>query len=299
MFRHVHFEISSSDVHAIPCSSWTGPGNPRAVIQLAHGMGEHIGRYDWSARSLVAAGFAVFGNDHRGHGRAITPSTPMGDFGEGGFASLISDMRALSRHCRALFHDAPLILLGHSMGSFAAQLYCIDDANLLAGVILSGSGALDQIAAAVSAHIAPLDDMLNGAFAPARTPFDWLTRDQIAVDAFIADPLCFPELTARSAESVLGFAPLLADPDKLAKIRHDLSLLLISGGLDPIGNQGQGVELLAQRYRAAGLNDVQTKVYEGARHELLNEVNRDEVLEHLTDWIETTLGEAQGERCPL
>jgi alpha-beta hydrolase superfamily lysophospholipase len=257
-------------------------------------MGEHIGRYEQSAVSLVASGFAVLGNDHRGHGRAITASAPMGDFGEGGFVSLIADMRALSRYCMTLFPDVPLILLGHSMGSFAAQLYIVDDASDLAGAILSGCGALDQIAAAVVRDKAPLDGRLNAAFAPARTPFDWLTRDEAVVDTFIADPLCFPELTARAAESVLEVAPLLAEPNNLAKIRHYLPLLLLSGGLDPIGQQGQGVELLAQRYRAAGLVEVQKRIYEGARHELLNEINRAEVLNDLVKWIEVILDTRSG-----
>lgn len=285
MSHPVDFSLSGFDGWSIAGRRWDTARAPRAVIQIAHGMGEHIGRYAEAACALAERGFAVVGADHRGHGMAITPSSPMGDFGSGGFGSVVSDMRDVTRYCRAEFPDVPIILLGHSMGSFAAQLYVLEDASLLAGLILSGSGALDQLAAALVTAKSPLDETLNATFAPVRTPFDWLSRDTATIDAFIADPLCFPELTEASARSVMENGETLADPQRLSAIPPDLPIFLISGSLDPIGQQGVGVERLATRYREAGLKAVDVKLYANARHEIFNEINRREVFDDVIDWL--------------
>lgn len=156
------------------------------------------------------------------------------------------------------------------------------------GLILSGSGALDGLARLASS--APVGtNILNSQFEPARTPVDWLSRDTKVVDAFISDPLCFPELQPAAFASFLAAAPQLADPHLLRNVREDLSIYLFSGSDDPVGEQLDGVQLLINRYEKAGLYDVSHDFYQGGRHEMLNEINKDEVRERLLAWIASLL----------
>jgi alpha-beta hydrolase superfamily lysophospholipase len=247
-------------------------------------MGEHIGRYFGVIDRLRSAGFTVYGNDHRGHGRTATAIARLGDFGEGGFELLVEDMFRLSRIARQENPEAPLILLGHSMGSFAAQRCVLDHSREIDGLVLSGSGALDGLARIVNS--APVGtNVLNLHFEPARTPFDWLTRDRAVVDAFIADPLCFAQLQPASAASFLAAARHLSDPALLRNIRRDLPIYLFSGSEDPVGQQLKGVRTLMGRYWEAGIRAISADFYPGGRHEMLNEVNRDEVQARLLGWI--------------
>src|SRR5262249_39663930 len=155
------------------------------------------------------------------------------DFGAGGFDLLVEDMVRLSRLARDENPGSPLILLGHSMGSFAAQQYVLDHSREIDGLILSGSGALDGLARLVSSASAG-ENILNASFEPARTPFDWLSRDRAVVDAFIGDPLCFPQLQRPAFSSFLAAAERLSDPTSLGRIRADLPIYLFSGGQDPV-----------------------------------------------------------------
>jgi alpha-beta hydrolase superfamily lysophospholipase len=276
------FQFTSADGLRVMCSRWDSRGHARGVIQIAHGMGEHIGRYAGTVEVLASAGLTVYGNDHRGHGR--TAPSGFGDFGPGGFDLLVEDIGRLGRIAKNENPDLPLILLGHSMGSFAAQQYVLDHSREIDGLILSGSGALDGLA--LLAGSAPAGaNILNAAFEPARTPSDWLSRDSAIVDACIADPLCFAELQPAALASFLGAAPRLADPARLRRIRSNLAIYLFSGSDDPVGQQLQGVRLLMDRYRKAGISNISHDFYPGGRHEMLNEINRGEVRTHLLDWI--------------
>jgi alpha-beta hydrolase superfamily lysophospholipase len=247
-------------------------------------MGEHLGRYVGVIEALVAAGFKVYGNDHRGHGHTATSEAQLGDFGEGGFDLLVEDMVRLSRIAKEENPGKPFILLGHSMGSFAAQQYVSDHSHEIDGLVLSGSGALDGLAR-VASSVPPGANILNARFEPARTPMDWLSRDRAAVDAFLNDPLCFPRLQPASFASFLGAAPRLADPGNLRKIRSDLPIYLFSGSDDSVGQQLEGIAVLIDRYRKAGLYDISHDFYPGGRHEMLNEINRKEVLANLLRWL--------------
>ena len=282
------FSFTSSDGLRIACARWDGRGPVRGVIQIAHGMGEHIGRYAETIEVLVSAGLTVYGNDHRGHGRTAPDNAQLGDFGEGGFDLLVEDMSRLSRIAKAENPGQPFVLLGHSLGSFAAQQYVLDHSQEIDGLILSGSGALDGLARQASSASAG-SNILNEHFEPARTPFDWLSRDQVVVDAFVNDPLCFAQLQPASFASFLSAAPRLSDPISLRRIRDDLAIYLFSGSEDPVGQQLDGVELLIQRYEKAGLYDVMHDFYRGGRHEMLNELNREEVRERLLAWISSIL----------
>lgn len=280
------FRLTGSDGLCIACARWDGRGPARAVVQIAHGMGEHMGRYADTVDVLVAAGLTVYANDHRGHG--LSAHSQLGEFGKGGFELLVQDMVRLSEIAKEENPDLPLLLLGHDMGSFAAQRYVIDHSHEIDGLILSGSGTLQSLARATRPEAAG-SNLLNAAFEPARTSLDWLCRDQATVDAFMADPLCFEDLDPDSLVSFLGTAPRLRDPIALRKIRGDLPIYLFSGSEDPVGQQLQGLHRLISRYRDAGLRDIAFDFYPGGRHEMLNETNRHEVKTRLLGWISRTL----------
>ena len=278
------FSFTSSDGLSVACTRWDSRSPARGVVQIAHGMGEHIGRYVGTIEALVATGLTVYGNDHRGHGRTALSVAQFGDFGEGGFDLLVEDMLRLSHIAKEQNYSLPLILLGHSMGSFAAQQYVLDHSREIDGLVLSGSGVLDGLAQLASS--APAGSFsLNARFEPARTSFDWLSRDNVVVDAFINDPLCFAELQPASLSSLLEAAPRLADPVSLRQIRDDLPIYLFSGSEDPVGQQLEGVDLLMSRYRKAGICGISHDFYPGGRHEMLNEINQEEVRARLLAWI--------------
>jgi alpha-beta hydrolase superfamily lysophospholipase len=282
------FNFTSSDGLKVVCFRWDSHGPTRGVVQIAHGMGEHIGRYLETIKDLNSAGLTVYANDHRGHGRTAPDFTHLGNFGEGGFDLLVHDMIELSRIAKEENPNRPFILFGHGIGSFAAQKFVLDRSSQINGLILSGSGALDGLARLASS--APVGtNILNSQFEPARTPVDWLSRDTKVVDAFISDPLCFPELQPAAFASFLAAAPQLADPHRLRNVREDLSIYLFSGSDDPVGEQLDGVQLLINRYEKAGLYDVSHDFYQGGRHEMLNEINKDEVRERLLAWIASLL----------
>jgi alpha-beta hydrolase superfamily lysophospholipase len=247
-------------------------------------MGEHIGRYGNTINALVSAGFTVYGNDQRGHGHTAANKEQLGDFGQGGFDLLVDDMVRLSRIAKSENPALSLVLLGHSMGSFAAQQYVLEHSKEIDGLILSGSGALDGLARLVASAL-PGANLLNAAFEPARTPFDWLSRDITVVDAFIADPLCFAELQPASYASFLAAKRKVCDPAAIQRIRHDLPVYLFSGSDDPVGQRLIGVRILIERYRHAGIRDIAKDFDAGGRHDMLNEINRHEVLANLLCWI--------------
>jgi alpha-beta hydrolase superfamily lysophospholipase len=257
------------------------------VVQIAHGLGEHMGRYAELAETLLEDEFAVYGNDHRGHGLTAKPSGSFGEFGPGGFDQLVEDMISLRVIAKGEHPGKPYILLGHSLGSFAAQQFVLDHSHSIDGLVLSGSGTLDGLAR-LAQSVSPGQDpmkLMNAAFEPARTPFDWLSRDNAEVDAFINDPLCFPSLKPDSMQSFLGAFPRLADPQEIRKVREDLPLYIFSGSDDPFGQRLEGVRVLIDRYRSAGLASIAQDFYSGGRHEMLHEINRRDVITNLLVWL--------------
>jgi alpha-beta hydrolase superfamily lysophospholipase len=281
------FQFKSDDGLSIACVKWGNHGGVRGVVQIAHGLGEHIGRYGELADILVRDGFVVYGNDHRGHGLTAKSSGSFGDFGPGGFDQLVEDMVSLRVIAKNEHPGKPYILLGHSMGSFAAQQFVLDHSHSIDGLALSGSGVLDGLAR-MAQSISPGEDLMklmNAGFEPARTSSDWLSRDNAEVDAFINDPLCFPSLKSESMQSFLDTFPRLADPREIRKIRDDLPVYILSGGDDPVGQRLEGVRVLIDRYRSAGLTSIAQDFYSGARHEMLHEINRRDVITNLLVWM--------------
>jgi alpha-beta hydrolase superfamily lysophospholipase len=278
--------VSSADGRPIATTAWTDvTGTPIGAVQIAHGLAEHAARYGRFASALNDAGFLAFATDHRGHGR--TGRDQLGDFGAAGFDGLIADVVQYGASIAAAHPGLPLFLLGHSMGSFASQSVIADGAAPYAAVVLSGSTALDVLVAGLAQ--APADapaglEAFNAGF-ERRTGYEWLSRDEAEVDAYVADPWCGFDVPEATMAALFAQAGRLADPQMLAGIRHDLPILIASGSDDPLAGGGQLVELLGQRYRDAGVTDVTVRVYPGARHEILNETNRDEVTADIIAWL--------------
>lgn len=275
----VEHAVAIDSTQAARC--WTA-GTPRGVLVVAHGMGEHAGRYREPLAPLIADDWAVYSIDHRGHGAAALADGTQGDFGAGGFLGVVADLRALIDAARAAHPGLPLVLLGHSMGSMIAQAYVVDHGDTLDGLVLSGAVAVDHVPP-------PVDDpnaiaaVLNSPFAPARTPFDWLSRDDGAVDTYLADPLCGFSLTPESLESIRAEGARLAT--SVDRIPKTLPIYIFSGDHDPLHCVLGGWQPLVDRYRAEGL-DVEDRLYPDGRHEMLSEVNRDEVVADLRDWLD-------------
>ncbi len=274
---------SPSDETVLATFTWDEVEHPLGVVQIAHGLAEHGSRYDRLAQTLNAAGFVVHAHDHRGHGSSLVPGGRLGEFGPAGFAALIDDVAAYGA---SIEHDElPLFLLAHSMGSFAAQSVLLDHSAQYAGVVLSGSTALDVLAASLAESEGPAGlEAFNAGFAH-RTGYEWLSRDEAEVDAYVASPLCGFDVPEDAIPQMFAQAGRLADPDALSGIRPDLPLLIVSGQADPLSGDGQLVELLGQRYRDAGIADVTTRVFPGARHEIFNETNRDAITTEVVDWL--------------
>jgi len=284
------FTVLAADGARITAYRALPAGRPKAIVQIAHGMAEHAARYRRLTGALTAAGYAVYANDHRGHG-ASAAVHGLGEFGPGGFRSLVDDMAALSRVAQAETPNAPLTLLGHSMGSFAAQLYLLEHHARLAALALSGTAAVDALVEAMAAAGAAAGPgSMNAAFAPARTDFDWLSRDEAEVDAYVADPLCGFELAGEAMTSVLQTAATARHDPRLAAVREDLPVYVISGEHDPVTGPSQAfVGALLGSWRTAGLRRIDHKVYPGGRHEMFNETSRDEVTADLIAWLDETV----------
>ena len=277
--------LSSCDGLRVVYDRWPATRRANAVVQIAHGLGEHALRYAGVARFLNDAGFHVYANDHRGHGRTAPSPDAYGDFGAPGWEGVVADAVQLTRIIQARDGALPAVLLGHSMGSFMAQDYLLGQSELLRGCVLSGSAAPDLIAHLIEQVGEGGLETLNAPFEPARTPFDWLSRDPAEVDAYVTDRRCGFNLNDRSRESAKTAWQQLNTPATLARIRRDLPIYIIAGDADPVNHQLEYLRPVAARYRDAGLDDVSEKYYPAGRHEMFNETNRDEVLRDLLAWL--------------
>ncbi|MGY2009556.1 alpha/beta fold hydrolase [Nocardia gipuzkoensis] len=277
--------FTSSDGTTIHVHEWLPTETAlRGVVQIAHGMGEYAERYSHLAQRLAALGYAVYANDHRGHGHSMT-GTP-GDLGDNGWNLLVEDMATLTTSLRDKHPGLTVILFGHSLGSFAVQQYLLDNADLVDEVVLCGTTAVDELFVDIAAAQGDLLALFNREFEPTRTSADWLSRDEARVDEYLAHPWCGFEIDPANMALLATVATeRLAEP---RGIRSDLPLYVMVGDADPLNDKLRLSDLQVQRYRDAGLTDITYRVYPDARHEILNELNRDEVENDLIDWITRT-----------
>ena len=282
------FRYPSADGTEIAAYRWEPPGEPQAAVQITHGMGEHAQRYAHVAKAFTDAGYVVYAQDHRGHG-ASAHAGDLGDLGNGGWAGLVDDIGLLSERIRAEHPGIPLILLGHSMGSFAVQQYLLDHSADVDGVVLTGTAVIDLLEPALDLDQELDLTMFNAAFQPARTDYDWLSRDESVVDAYVADPLCGFGIDTQSAKDMFTGARRLADPDQVAALRSDLPVYIAVGEADPVNGGLTLLHPLVDRLREAGVTDVTVMTYPEARHEILNETNNGEVIGGLLTWTERVI----------
>lgn len=300
----VWLTFAAADRTNIHYRHWSPAGRPRAVVQIVHGAAEHSGRYDRFARALTAQGYAVYATDHRGHGRTRLRSGATGDAGPDGWNRMVDDEIALTQRLRAAHPGIKVALFGHSLGSFMAQDYIERRGELLDALVLSGTSygppppkqLLDMLDGAVAASpLAPspvwasiLEDS-NKPFSGS-TGFEWLSRDPEEVRKYTSDPLAGFAFSNELARDIFAGFARMRDPALEARIPKTLPVLVIQGELDPVGENLKGTQALLDRYKALGVTRVQHRFYKEARHELLNETNREEVTRDVLAWLAATLG---------
>lgn len=285
----------------------------RAVVNIVHGMAEHGGRYRHVAKALCAKGFAVWCADQRGHGK--TADININSAAEGGllghcadkksFVKILSDIDMIHKTIIKNHKNVPLIMLGHSWGSFLAQGYIEFYGGKLQGAILSGTrgpGGLEVIlgapflaaAAALRGerrrsmfiHSLAFGASYQKPFMPCRTQQDWLSRDKQAVDEFISDPFSGMLPTAGFYRDMISMLKIIHKTRNIEKINRSLPIYIFSGDRDPVGGMGKTVSALVRKYTSIGIKDVSFVLYPGARHECFNEINREEVIQNLINWLE-------------
>ena len=293
-------------IHAM---EWIPEGEVKAVLQIAHGMVEFIGRYDRFGTFLASQGICVVGNDHLGHGASVVSQGDHGYFAEkDGNLCVIGDMHTLRELTQEKYPGIPYFLLGHSMGSFLARQYIEIHGEGLAGAIIMGTGMQPPAVLTAALAICRIDAALKGwrhrssllfnmalgsnnkKFEPARTKNDWLTKDEAIVDAYNANPWNNFKFTTNGYYNMFSGIAYAQKEENLKKIPRDLPILIVSGAEDPVGNFGEGPKQLEEVYRKTGLTDVRLKLYPGDRHEILNELDHDAVDADILSWVREKTG---------
>lgn len=304
--------LSCNGKTPIRAREWLPDGPVGGVVQIAHGIAEHIDRYDDFACFLAENGFAVVANDHLGHGKSIMNEDELGYFADSsGWEMAVGDMRRLTELTREQFPHVPYFLFGHSMGSFLARTYIIRYRAGISGVVLSGTG--QQPAFLVTAGKAAgnlevrrhgakyrsefLNNMAFGKYneriTHVRTISDWLSRDEAQVDLYVEDPLCGYIPTASLFRDMMEGIGFITTTRNVRRMKKDLPVYFMSGGSDPVGEYGAGVMRAYKSFLAAGMTDVTLKLYHEGRHEMLNELNRDEVYTDILAWLRSKMGRAR------
>ena len=287
------------------CNHWMAEGQTKAVVQIVHGMVEHIQRYDSFARFLIEHQIAVIGHDHLGHGYSVKEPDDFGYFSDkDGSNVVIRDMYQVTRYARKRYPGIPIILLGHSMGSFFTRKYMTVFGNRINGVILLGTGYHGFVEAAAGRTLADVIGKIKGRhyrsqllyklmlgsmnrrIETVRTPYDWLSRDTKIVDQYEKDERCQFQFSSGACSDFFQILAELAWKKYFQRIPKLLPILLASGKEDPVGNYGKGVEKVYKQFSDLGIRDLEIKLYDDMRHELLNEIGKEEVYEDILFWLQ-------------
>ena len=281
---------------------------PSEVVQVAHGLAEHIKRYEHLAMFLNSKGIIVIGHDHRGHGQTGEKVGEYGFFAESnGFERTVDDMKEVYDFIKNQYPELPVFLMGHSMGSFLVRRFLQRFQVSLYGVILSGTGGNPGYILKVAKKLAEtqvkkwgnraespfLQKLTTGSynkkFTNANTGYEWLTRDSEQVSTYINDPYCGKVGTTGFFQDLYYGLDMIHRNEEVSKIDRNLPFYLFSGDMDPVGNYTKGVNKLINQLRKHGIKQIDYKFYENGRHEMLNEVNREVVYEDIYRWIEKNL----------
>jgi alpha-beta hydrolase superfamily lysophospholipase len=288
---------------------WPAPSGPiKAAVQIAHGLGEHAARYDRLAQALTRAGYAVYASDHRGHGQTARKPDDYGHFADrDGWTRVVEDLHAVNAYIARERPSLPRVLFAHSFGSFVAQDYLSRYGDTLVGAVLSGTNSGVATAVKLGLGVAYLERLRLGAhnkskllfansigaynkrFAPTRTASDWLSRDAAEVDKYVDDPMCGFDLTVQGWIDLMGGLIRIEHPALQQRVPKSLPVYLFAGDQDPVGRAGKGPRALLAAYQRAGLSCVSLKLYEGGRHEMVNELNRDQVVDDLVTWLDANI----------
>ena len=287
----------------IHCLRWSPEGAPRAVVQIVHGIADFAERYDCFARFLNERGFLVVAEDHMGHGKSIEGGSIQGHF-HGGWFAAVEDTYHLLTETRKAFPHIPYILFGHSMGSFMARtILCKYPDSGITGAVICGTAWQPAAMLPAVIKLCELECRRIGETTPSeflqglafgsynrkvehpRTAFDWISRDSREVDAYIAHPHCGFTATAGLLRDMMKGIRYIEQPGNLGNMRKELPVFFIAGGDDPVGDFGKGVRLAAEKFRQAGMTDVAVKLYPLCRHEILNEINKEEIYNDILEWI--------------
>lgn len=277
-------------------------GSIKGVVQISHGMAEYSNRYAEFALELCRHGYAVFVSDHIGHGSSVSEEAPLGFFGESGEETFVEDLKALTDIIKAEYSDLPLFMLGHGMGSLIARKYTAKYGYLLDGAIYSGTSGTNPSLGfglylannlikqkGAKAYSEVLEAMAFGTYnrkTEKCTEYDWISRDEKIVDAFIADDKCGYSYTVSGLRALFMTLKQVSSRRWYNSVPLSMPILLISGDKDPVGDYSKGVREVCKALKKTGHTNVLMKIYEGARHEILNETNRREVYIDIIDWLD-------------
>ena len=309
--RKEEFYFTSKDgkhrLHGVRYSPEEGQ-EIRCVLQIVHGMAEYVERYEEFAAYLTEKGCVVTGEDHLGHGKSLGKNGKQGYFcREDPATSLVENVHRLRELTREKYRDVPYVLMGHSMGSFITRNYMFRYGDGLDGVVIMGTGMEPLVTVKLARGMAAVQKLLLGdrhtsrlidrmAFGfynkkveNPRTDFDWLSRDASRVDQYIADSGCGFVFTVNGFGALFELISRMYRKENLERIPKDLPVYMVSGTGDPVGAYGRGVRKACHSLKAAGMQNITLKLYEGGRHELLNEINRDAVMKNIYDWMENTI----------
>jgi alpha-beta hydrolase superfamily lysophospholipase len=277
----------------------------KGIVLIVHGMAEHARRYHDFASFLVSKGYAVYANDLRGHGKTAGNAENFGYISDsGGWNLMIDDMHQLAGIIQNEYPDVPKFLFGHSLGAILSRGYIIRHKNSVQGVILSSTGVVKEVIRVIALIIAKMEIFLKGkkarsqllthlffgsynkTFKPNRTEFDWLSRNEAEIDKYINDPECGATFTAGFYHDVLQGLKIINDMENIRTLPQGLPIYLLSGDKDPATDNAKGIIDVYNAYKEAGIADVTYQIYKDARHELLNEINKDEVFLDIIKWLQ-------------
>lgn len=283
-------------------------GSVRCVLQVVHGMAEYVERYEEFAQFLTQRGIVVTGEDHLGHGKSVAEGGKYGYFCEQDPATvLVRDVHRLKKMTQELYPGVPYVIMGHSMGSFIARNYLIRYGTGISGAVIMGTGMQPPAVLKSAKCMVAIERLLHGSrhtdrlidklafggynkkMEGCRTDWDWLSRDEQRVDQYMADPMCGFTFTVNGFGALFELISRLYSRESLRRIPKELPVFMLSGDADPVGDYGKGVVRAYDSLKNAGLERISLKLYEGGRHELLNETNRAEVMQDVCDWLENVV----------